>query len=132
MNDALDRVMHSELFDMTRWSNEACEKFEWPAGRRPSIHSGPMASSDEVVSSKQWRNIMIDGQGGEKKLLGVEMEAGGVCAAADRLRVPYCTPRVISDNADPSKADDRWRPLGMKTLANLIEQLPLGEVLKLV
>ncbi len=40
--------------------------------------------------------------------------------------------RVISDNADPSKGDDKWRELGMKTLANLISKLPLTEVLKSV
>jgi nucleoside phosphorylase len=129
MHDALTRVMHSHLFDMDQWANEACN-LEWPKDRRPSIHSGPMASSDEVVSSKDWRHMMIQGQGGETKLLGVEMEAGGVCAAAERRRVPVCMLRAISDKADPSKADDRWRPLGMKTLASLIERLPLGEVLK--
>jgi nucleoside phosphorylase len=87
MNDALARVLHSDVFDSAKWSNDACELFEWPRDRRPSIHSGPMASSDDVVSSDRWRTMMIEGQGGDTKLLGVEMEAGGVCAAAERARV---------------------------------------------
>ena len=131
MHTALRSVLYSDMFDMAKWSAETLS-FGWPKDRRPSIHEGPMASSDEVVSSKEWRNLMIEGQGGEKKLLGVEMEAGGVCAAAERLRVPVCMLRVISDKADPSKTDNNWRPLGMKTLSNLIERLPFGKVLKLV
>jgi nucleoside phosphorylase len=77
MNDALTRVLNSDVFDRAKWSNDACELFEWPKDRRPSIHSGTMASADEVVSSDRWRTMMIEGQGGETKLLGVEMEAGG-------------------------------------------------------
>ncbi|MFT8245553.1 hypothetical protein [Roseomonas sp. BN140053] len=131
MHDGLTRVMHSHLFDIDAWSNEAVQ-LGWPKDRRPSVHSGPMASSDEVVSSKEWRNLMIEGQGGDRKLLGVEMEAGGVCAAAERLRIPISMLRAISDKADPSKADDNWRPLGMRTLASLLERLPFREVLELV
>lgn len=88
-----------------------------------------MASVDEVVSSNKWSGLMLEGPGGEKKLLGVEMEAGGVCAAAEHARVPVCMLRAISDNADPSKADDGWRKRGMGTIALLLERLPLDEVL---
>lgn len=128
MHEALCNVLLSDVFDRNKWSTDAL-KHGWPADRRPSIHSGPMASSDEVVSSDQWRTMMIEGQGGERKLLGVEMEAGGVCAAAERARVPVCMLRVISDMADPSKADNEWRTLGMRTLASLIERVPFAEVL---
>ncbi len=128
MHDALVRVIQSDHFDQNGWSTAALE-FGWPSDRRPSIHYGPMASSDEVVSSEEWRKKMLEGQGGETKLLGVEMEAGGVCATGRRRDVPVCMLRVISDNADPSKADDQWRALGMKTLSALLLRLPLSEVL---
>jgi len=130
MHDALARVLQADVFDKNKWSTEACG-LGWPDDRRPSIRSGPMASSDEVVSSDRWRAMMIEGQGGETKLLGVEMEAGGVCAAAERAGVKVCMLRAITDMADPSKTDNHWRPLGMKTLASLIERVPLGRVLDL-
>jgi hypothetical protein len=37
--------------------------------------------------------------------------------------------RVVSDNADPAKADDKWRAIGMKTLAHLLKSIPY-EVLR--
>jgi nucleoside phosphorylase len=128
MNEVLWNVLNSHLFDMNKWSIEASD-LGWPKDRRPSIHSGPMASADEVVSSNQWRTMMIEGKGGEPKLLGVEMEAGGVCAAAERARVPVCMLRVISDMADPSKKNNEWRPRGMRTLAHLIGRVPFVDVL---
>ena len=133
MSDALQRVLGSDVFDRQAWIKEALEssQFDWPEDRRPSIHSGPMASSDEVVSSDRWRGLMLEGTGGDKKLLGVEMEAGGVCAAADRYRVPYCMLRAISDKADPSKADNSWRKRGMGTIALLLDHLPLDQILEL-
>jgi nucleoside phosphorylase len=130
MDEALSRVLQS-TFNVRDWSAAACD-LGWPQDRRPSIHYGPMASADEVVSSAKWRNMLIEGQGGEKKLLGVEMEAGGVCASATLHRVPVSMLRAISDQADPSKADDKWRALGMNTLADLLHNLPLKQVLQLV
>jgi nucleoside phosphorylase len=130
MNDSLSRVIQSDAFDDKEWSFEACG-LGWPDDRRPSIKYGLMASADEVISSDTLRIRMLEGAGGEKKLLGIEMEAGGVCAAADRRRVPYCMLRVISDQADPSKTDNEWRKLGMETIAHLLVKLPLDEVLRL-
>lgn len=124
MSDALSRVIRA--FDTRSWSNEACD-LGWPDDRRPSIHYGLMASADEVISSNEWRARMLDA---DDKLLGIEMEAGGVCAAAERARVPYCMLRAISDQADPSKADNEWRKLGMQTIAHLLQRLPLEEVLR--
>ena len=133
MNDSLQRVLESDAFDKKGWAADACEilHLEWPEDRRPSIRYGPLASSDEVVSSDRWRDLMLSGPGGEQKLLGVEMEAGGVCAAADRFRVPCCMLRAISDKADPSKADNSWRRRGIGTIAVLLERLPLDEVLEI-
>jgi nucleoside phosphorylase len=62
------------------------------------------------------------------KLLGVEMEAGGVCAAAEKYSVKVCMLRAVSDNADPSKGDDKWRTIGMKALARLLAKLPFDAV----
>lgn len=131
MDRALEQVIGSDTFDENKWSTEACG-FGWPSDRRPSIHYGPVASVDEVVASDEWRKKMLSGEGGESKLLGVEMEAGGVCAAAVHEKVPFCMLRVISDQADPSKTDDKWRSIGMRTLALLVAQLPLAEVLEQV
>jgi nucleoside phosphorylase len=132
MNPALNAVLTSDAFDKKAWSDDAHERFDWPQDRRPSIHSGPIASVDEVVSSDQWRVRMLSGHGGDDKLLGVEMEAGGVCAAAEQAGVPVCMLRVVSDNADPSKADDAWRRRGMRTVASLLARLPLDAVFEAI
>jgi nucleoside phosphorylase len=57
------------------------------------------------------------------------MEAGGACLAARHFKVPVSMLRVVSDNADPAKADDKWRAIGMKTLAHLLKSIPY-EVLR--
>jgi nucleoside phosphorylase len=132
MNGALSAVLSSNAFDENAWSNYAWENFDWPKDQRPSIHMGPLASGDEVVSSHTWRGQMLSGPGGHEKLLGVEMEAGGVCAAAEKAKVPCCMLRVVSDNADPSKADDAWRRRGMRGLANLLARLPIGKVFEAI
>ncbi len=123
----LQQILSDDL-DKNAWSAQACEAFEWPSDRRPSIHSGFMASADEVVASDSWRGQILSGRGGESKLLGVEMEAGGVCAAARKANVPVSMLRVISDQADPAKADDAWRKRGMKTLADLLKHVSLAKV----
>ncbi|WP_339709809.1 hypothetical protein [uncultured Sphingosinicella sp.] len=130
MDDRVLRQIHSDAFDKKGWTFEACD-LDWPEGRRPSLHYGPLASADEVVASDDWRKKILQGKGGNPKLLGVEMEAGGVCAAAARQRnIPVSMLRVVSDQADPSKADDNWRKVGMKTLSSLLAAISLGEVLK--
>lgn len=128
LQDQLMRQILSDDLDKNAWSAEACEAFDWPADRRPSIHPGYMASADEVVASDTWRGQMLAGKGGDSKLLGVEMEAGGVCAAARRAGVPVSMLRVISDQADPAKADDGWRTRGMKTLAHLLQRIGIARV----
>ncbi|MEO9899235.1 hypothetical protein [Nisaea sp.] len=112
-------------FNRDEWAIEACS-LGWDDDRRPAIRFGAMASADEVVSSDDWRNQMLKAA---EKLLGVEMEAGGVCAAAEVYNVKFAMLRAISDLADPAKADDKWRRLGVATIANLIEKLPLKYML---
>lgn len=132
MHDQLMKQILSDEFNDDDWKAEACKKFDWPGDRRPSLHYGPLASADEVVASDEWRRNILNGKGGDPKLLGVEMEAGGVCAAATAHGVPVSMLRVVSDQADPAKADDNWRKLGMQTLANLLQNISLSAVMKAI
>ena len=132
LHEQLMKQILSDDFDRESWSAQACKIFEWPVDRRPSIHNGPMASADEVIASDQWRGQILKGKGGDAKLLGVEMEAGGVCASARKENVPVSMLRVVSDNADPSKTDDNWRKLGMKTLADLLKHISVAKIVAAV
>ncbi|NLR72834.1 5'-methylthioadenosine/S-adenosylhomocysteine nucleosidase [Novosphingobium sp. ERN07] len=129
MDDVLQRHIQSDEFDKKAWVNQACE-LGWPDDQRPSIHYGPLASADEVVASNEWSAQILNGKGGDPKLLGVEMEAGGVCAAARKQGIAVSMIRVISDSADPAKADDHWRSLGMKTLSDLLKTISLGKIIE--
>lgn len=127
MSETLWTVLSSDTFDRKAWIEETTDAAEWPKDRRPSLHRGLLASVDEVISSDSWRKRLL---AHTEKLKGVEMEAGGVCAAALQYRVPVCMLRVASDKADPSKADDRWRIIGMKTLGYLLRHIPFEAVLE--
>jgi nucleoside phosphorylase len=125
LNGAVSAVLQSDKFNVEEWSNASAKAFDWPKARRPSLVFGPLASVDEVVSSDDWRKKLLTGN---DKLMGVEMEAGGVCLAAETFRVPTAMLRVVSDQADPSKSDDAWRPRGMRTLTELIRRLEFNVV----
>ena len=122
-------VAKSDEFNLGDWQKFCVDQFEWPDGRRPSLKQGKIASGDEVVASDDHRKMMIEGV---DKLLGVEMESSGLCYAAQRYSVPVAVLRVISDMADPSKADDKWRIIGMNTLGQLVKRLPLARVIELL
>ncbi|MGR9459348.1 5'-methylthioadenosine/S-adenosylhomocysteine nucleosidase family protein (plasmid) [Rhizobium leguminosarum] len=121
-------VATSDDFNQVDWSNHCCEEFEWPKGKRPSLHEGKIASVDEVVASEVHKEKLLNST---EKLLGVEMEAGGFCAAAKSFGISFEVLRVVSDKADPAKTDDDWRKIGMKTLANLLERIPLEKVIEI-
>jgi nucleoside phosphorylase len=121
----LREFLQSGSFDRAGWLGSVVEQEEWPEGLRPVLHYGPICSGDEVVSSGDWVRRLLDAW---PMLLGVEMEAGGVCAAAERLSRKVAVVRVVSDFADPAKADDEWRVRGMKTIANLFEHLDFSSV----
>jgi len=127
----MKQILSSDL-NQDDWAAAACKALGWPSDRRPSLRTGPLASADEVVASDETRKNILEGKGGDPKLLGVEMEAGGVCAAANTHGVPVSMLRVISDQADPAKADDHWRKLGMETLADLLKNIPLSQVVKAI
>lgn len=108
------------------WEMLVIRNAEWPKGRRPTIHCGPIASLDEVVSSDDWvDNLLL----AWPTLVGVEMEAGGVCAAASCFNVPVAVIRGISDLANPAKSDDQWRRLAMKTIVHLFRQIEWNDIL---
>ena len=125
---ALYAVAKSDEFDMEAWGNDCRNDFEWQKGTTPSLWEGKIASVDEVVASKPHQDKLL---ASVEKLLGVEMEAGGVCAAAKNYKVPFEVLRVVSDKADPAKTDDQWRKIGMKTLAELLKRLPLHRVIEI-
>lgn len=121
-------VAISDDFNQVAWSNHCCEEFEWPKGKRPSLHEGKIACVDEVVASEVHKENLLKNT---EKLLGVEMEAGGFSAAAKSFGIPFEVLRVVSDKADPAKTDDDWRKIGMKTLANFLERIPLEKVIEI-
>lgn len=128
LDDSLWRLLGSDDFKKDEWERASIKAANWPSDRRPSLHRGKICSADEVVASDDWRKKILDHT---EKLLGVEMEAGGVCAAASAHKTPVCMLRAVSDNADPSKADDEWRRRGMLTVAQVIKHLPLPRLLEL-
>lgn len=128
LEPSLAAVLRSSI-GATDWEKQAIDYAEWPADRRPSLHYGLVASVDEVIASDDWRHKL---QGATEKLLGVEMEAGGVCAAAEAFRVPVAMLRVVSDDADPIKADTVWRRRGMKTIVTLLDHVPFDEVFRII
>lgn len=129
VNHAVRDVLQSHEFDQEAWRRAAEEVGNWPDDQRPSLKYGQLASGDEVIASTDWQAAMLRHT---EKLLGVEMEAGGVCAAAKKFGVPVSMLRVVSDSADPAKADDAWRRRGMLTLAELLKLLPLQTVLAII
>ena len=118
IDDRMKHFVESGEFDRGTWEQYVIKAAEWPEGRRPTIHIAPLASLDEVVASGQWINSLLAAW---PKLLGVEMEAGGVCAAAKEFKIEAAVIRGVSDLADPTKSDSEWRRRAMKTAACLIE-----------
>lgn len=125
LDPALGRLLTSDRFDRDAWQKRAIDEADWPEDRRPSLHEGLIASTDEVISSDTWSEKLLTAT---PKLKGIEMEAGGVCLAARPFGVRVSMLRTVSDTADPAKADDEWRRRGMKTLALLIQQLPFDDL----
>jgi nucleoside phosphorylase len=99
------------------WQASVVREVEWPDDRRPAIRHGTIASTDEVVASGEWVDRLC---GAWPKLLGIEMEAGGVCAAAEVYNLRVAVVRGVSDRADPAKSDDEWRRRAMKTVIHLL------------
>ena len=122
----IEDYLKSNSFDRGLWERKVLDETEWPDSRRPAIRYGPLASLDEVISSGEWiKNL----RKAWPKLLGVEMEAGGVCAAAETLGLEVAVLRGISDYADPSKSDTEWRRRAMKTVIHLLGSINYEAIL---
>jgi nucleoside phosphorylase len=118
-DDRLAKYLRAS-FAVRDWESQAIREAEWPDGLRPAIKYGPMVSLDEVVTNSDYVDLLRQYW---PKLLGIEMEAGGVCAAAETFGIKAAVVRGVSDLADPSKSDTEWRRRAMKTVAHLIESL---------
>ena len=126
LDGRLVAYLRSNLFDKSDWAEVAHKFAEWPPDLRPHIRNYPITSVDEVVTSIDHADAL---RGHYHKLAGVEMEAGGVCAAAKKHRVPVAA-ICVSDKADPSKTDDVWRPRAMKTILSLLQFIDLARMLE--
>ena len=102
-----------------------------PEPGRPRVHIGPICTGNKVVAddslADQLREVWI-------KLIGVEMEAGGVAnAVAQSARRPgFFMIRGVSDLADADKDSDEvkpWRPYACEIAAAwTLEWLKSGPV----
>jgi nucleoside phosphorylase len=102
-----------------------------PQPGRPRVHIGPVCTGNKVVAddglADQLRDVWV-------KLIGVEMEAGGVAnAVAQSARRPgFFMIRGVSDLADADKDSDevkRWRPYACQIAAAwTIELLKSGPI----
>jgi len=82
-----------------------------PEDGAPKIHFGPIASGDKVIAYSKGLDSIRDVW---SKLIGVEMEAGGVALRATQTAQPpgFFMIRSVSDLADQQKGADeveRWR-----------------------
>jgi formylglycine-generating enzyme required for sulfatase activity/nucleoside phosphorylase len=102
-----------------------------PNRSRPQVHFGPICTGNKVIADEslieQFREVWT-------KLIGVEMEAGGVAnAVAQAARMPgFFMIRGVSDLADgckDSRRVKRWRPYACEiAAAYAIEFLKSGPV----
>ena len=112
-------VVRSGSFNEREWANESAQLFDYPRGMLPRVLTGTVVCTDEIVSSDGWRSRLLDAW---PKSYGVEMESGGVMAAARRFGgIPVAVVRGVSDNANPLKADNEWRTRAARSAALLIE-----------
>jgi len=116
------KFVRTDDFSIEEWESRVVREVRWPAGLRPRLHHGIVASADEVIASAEWVERLLSAH---PKILAVEMESAGVCAACEKHRrgtnpVPVSIIRGISDMADPSKGDDEWRRIAMETVGHLL------------
>ncbi len=115
----LATALRAGVFNKREWQMNASEDFDYPSGRYPTLRFGTLVCVDEVVSSDDWREGLLRSW---PKALGVEMEAGGVMAACQKLGIPVSVLRGVSDLANPLKADDEWRSRSLKAAALALER----------
>ena len=123
----------SSCFNLEKWQGEVTKAAGWPAGNRPQILYGTLACSDAVVASQEWLTA-IGSHLCElwPDLLGIEMEAGGVCAVAEEFGLQVAVVRCISDYANPTKSDNEWRLRAMNTVAYLLKSLDFDAMMGVI
>jgi nucleoside phosphorylase len=124
----LGRLVKRTAFDEMQWAVKARASEGWQSKDRqfPLLRVGNVVCVDEVVSSDEWIAALRQV---EPKALAIEMESGGVAAALEEFDLRPTVVRGVSDLADPSKADDAWRGIAIRTVANLIESIDMKECL---
>jgi len=121
-------LIAAQNFTARDWEHTAARR---PNRRRPQVHFGPLCTGNKVIADDsltgQFREVWA-------KLIGVEMEAGGVAnAVAQTARTPgFFMIRGVSDLADGRKDSRRvksWRPYACEiAAAYAIEFLKSGPV----
>jgi nucleoside phosphorylase len=132
-DDRIKKYLCSPCFNLEKWQSEVTKTAGWPAGHCPQILYGTLASSDAVVASQEW----VTAIGSHlcelwPDLLGMEMEAGGVCAVAEEFDLPVGVVRCISDYANPAKSDNEWRRRAMDTVAHLLKSLDFDAMMGVI
>lgn len=121
-------LIAAQNFDGGNFHLTACSR---PDSQRPQVHFGPICTGNKVIADQSLAQQLQDVW---KKLIGVEMEAGGVAnAASQSARQPgFFMIRGVSDLADSNKdsAEVRqWRPYACEIAAAwAIEFLKSGPV----
>lgn len=128
-----DPEVRWEVYQVDAGLLNACNNFQdknWPAliqtkrpaPGEPKFYFGPIASGDKVIAYKP---VLDKYQGVWAKLLGVEMEAAGVAAAAHQVPAPkrpgFFMVRSVSDFADKEKNSEvvkSWRSYVCDTAAS--------------
>lgn len=119
-DDTVLRVLASGSFDERSWANSVAASLDFPRERLPRLILGRMICADEVVSSDDWRRRLLKAW---PRACGIDMESGGVLAAAEGTQTKVSVIRGVSDNANPLKADDEWRLRSVRAAAMLIERV---------
>ncbi len=81
---------------------------------RPAVYFGAIAAGEKVVADEQF---LAQLQEECARLHAVAMEGAGASSAALDSNTPFLEIRGISDYADPTKADDGWRPYAANAAA---------------
>ena len=112
----------------TRWQRTKAKRL---GSGSPKRRIGPIATGDKIVSREGFLSELREDW---PKLIGVEMEAGGVAAACfqDSRRPGFFMVRAVSDLADERKASppvQRWRSYACDLAASFaIELIKVGSV----
>lgn len=132
LNDSLKIYLTTPgSFPKEQWAVEARQEAAWPweSGRVPTMRGGPLACADEVVAYADWATRIFKVH---PKMIGVDMETGGVCAAAEKFGVPVVGLRCVSDMADEKKGATSFREISKRVLSHLLGALDFSRILSIL